>query len=197
YRVDARSQPLTVPASGGFEGMALRPDPPALLPMLEKPRLGAPAGVLEIHEFDLTHETYTDRRWTYPLDPRAVAIGEFQLDPSGRGVVIERDASEAELAGYKAVHRFELGPSGPVRGKQRLLDLLAIADPYRLAPAVPGDLGLGDRFAMPFVTIESLCVLPGDRLLIANDNNYPFGAGRHAGAQAPDDSELILVQLPP
>lgn len=197
YRVDARSQPLTVPTSGGFEGMALRPDPPALLPMLEKPRLGAPAGVLEIHEFDLTLETYTDRRWTYPLDPRAVAIGEFQLDPSGRGVVIERDASEAELAGYKAVHRFELGPPGPVRGKQRLLDLLAIADPYRLAPAVPGDLGLGDRFAMPFVTIESLCVLPGDRLLILNDNNYPFGAGRHAGAQAPDDSELILVQLPP
>ena len=114
-----------------------------------------------------------------------------------RAQVMDILSSQANLAGYKAVHRFELGPPGPVRGKHMLLDLLAIADPYRLAPAVPGDLGLGDRFAMPFVTIESLCVLPGDRLLIANDNNYPFGAGRHAGAQAPDDSELILVQLPP
>lgn len=190
YRHDARSQPLTVQQSGGFAGMALRVDPPALLPMLEKPLLGAPAGELLIHEFDLTHETYTERRWTYRLNPRATAIGEFQLDASGKGLVIERDDTEADPTGYKTIQRFELGPPGPIRGKQMLVDLLAIADPYRIAAS-------DGRFAMPFMTIAGLCVLPGDRLLIMNDNNHPFGAGRHTREQAPDDSELVLVQLPP
>ncbi len=197
YQVDARSQPFRVQTSGGFEGMALRHDPPALLPMLEKPLVGGPAGVLVIHEFDLTRGTYTDRRWIYPQDPRAEAIGEFQIDASGRGWVIERDASEADLAGYKAIHSFELGPPGPVQNKQLQVDLLAIADPLGLATAVPGDVGVGGgRFAFPFMTIENLVVLPDAQLLVLNDNNYPFGGGRHPGSQAPDDSELILLQLP-
>lgn len=197
YQVDVRSQPFRVQTSGGFEGMALRKDPPALLPMLEKPLVGGPAGVLVIHEFDLAQETYTDRRWSYPQAPRAEAIGEFQIDASGRGWVIERDASEADLAGYKAIHSFELGPPGQVQNKQLRVDLLAIADPHGLAAAAPGDVGVGDgRFAFPFVTIENLVVLQGAQMLVLNDNNYPFGGGRHPGSQAPDDSELILVQLP-
>lgn len=197
YRVNTASQPFAVLTSGGFEGMALRTHPPALLPMLEQPLVGAAAGELVIHEFDLTQKTYTDRRWIYPLDPRATAIGEFQLDGAGRGLVIERDRSEAELGGYKAIHRVVLGPPGPVRDKQRIVDLLAIADPHHLAPAAAGDIGVGnERFALPFVTIESLCALPGERLLVLNDNNYPFGLGRHPGSGAPDDSELVLLQLP-
>lgn len=198
YRVTALTHPFTIPPSGGFEAMALRADPPALLPMLEKPRAGAPAGALEIFEFDLSTRTFTTRRWTYPLDPRGVAVGELQLDASGRGLVIERDGSEADLAGFKAIQSFTLGEPGPVHDKRRLVDLLALADPHGLAPAAPGDLGVGGgTFAFPFLTIESLLVLPGDRLLVANDNNFPFGVGRHTAAQAPDDSEMIVVQLPP
>jgi len=197
YRVHAASQPFAVPTSGGFEGMALRADPPALLPMLEQPLIGAPTDELVIHEFDLTQKTYTKRRWIYPLDPRATAIGDLQLDDAGRALVIERDPSEAKLSGYKTIHRALLGPPGPIRDKQLLVDLLAIADPHRLAPAAASDIGVGgERFALPFVTIESLLALPGERLLVLNDNNYPFGRGRHPGSDAPDDSELVLLQLP-
>jgi len=32
-------------------------------------------------------------------------------------------------------------------------------------------------------------------LLVLNDNNYPFSAGRRPGL-APDDNEFILVYLP-
>lgn len=195
YRVTARTQPLTVRTSGGFEGLALRVDPPALLPMLERPLLDAPAQELVIHEFDLVQKTYTDRRWTYPLDPRGVAVGEFVLDAAGHGLVIERDASEGDLGGYKAIHTIELGAPGPVQGKRLLVDLLAIADPHGLAPAAPGDVGVGGgRFGFPFATIEALLPRPDGRLLVLNDNNFPFGRGRHAGSRAPDDSELILVQ---
>lgn len=196
YRVTTRTYPARVAPSGGLEGMALRHGPPALLPMLEKPLQGA-AGELEIREFDLASERFTDRRWTYPLDPRATSIGEFTLDAAGRGLVIERDDSEGDLAGHKQIQRFELGPPGPVTGKHSPIDLLAIPDPHGLAPAQAGDVGLGDgRLALPYFTIESLCVLPGDRLLVGNDNNLPFGAGRHAGSQAADDSELVVIRLP-
>jgi hypothetical protein len=165
--------------------------------MLEQPLIGAPADELVIHEFDLTQKTYTKRRWIYQLDPRATAIGDLQLDDAGRALVIERDPSEAKLSGYKTIHRALLGPPGPIRDKQLLVDLLAIADPHRLAPAAASDIGVGgERFALPFVTIESLLALPGERLLVLNDNNYPFGRGRHPGSDAPDDSELVLLQLP-
>ena len=102
----------------------------------------------------------------------------------------------------------EAPPPGPARAawiptlwrlitaRATVPDLLAIADPSHLAPAVAGDRGVGgDRFAFPFATIESLLPLPDGRVLVLNDNNFPFGRGRHAGA--PDDSELIEVQPGP
>jgi glycerophosphoryl diester phosphodiesterase len=30
---------------------------------------------------------------------------------------------------------------------------------------------------------------------VLNDNNYPFSVGRHLGSGAPDDTELIVIQL--
>lgn len=197
YRVTAATEPFAVQASGGFEGMALRATPPALLPMLEKPLVGDPAGGLLIHEFDLATRAFTGVRWRYPLDPRAAAIGDFQLDVDGRGLVIERDDGEGERARYKAVRAFMLGESGAAVDRALVVDLLDIADPHGLAPARAGDLGVGGgRLALPFFTIEGLAVLPDDRLLIVNDNNLPFSVGRHVGDGLPDDSEWVVVQRP-
>jgi hypothetical protein len=44
--------------------------------------------------------------------------------------------------------------------------------------------------------VESLEVLDGERLLIANDNNYPFSDGRWTARDRPDDTELIVVRAP-
>ena len=76
-----------------------------------------------------------------------------------------------------------------------LVDLLALDNPAPLVggPAQPGTVGLGDPFAFPFQTIESLLVLDRRTLLVANDNNLPFSSGRRPGA--PDDNELIKIRL--
>ena len=73
------------------------------------------------------------------------------------------------------------------------VDLLNIADPHLISlPARPGDFGLGNPFRFPFETVESVLPLDAERLLVINDNNYPFSAGRNPSL--PDDTELIVVR---
>jgi glycerophosphoryl diester phosphodiesterase len=79
--------------------------------------------------------------------------------------------------------------------KRQVADLLDIADPSLISlPGRPGDIGLGSTFRMPFVTIESVLPLEDHRLLVINDYNYPFSAGRNA--TRPDDSEFVILRLP-
>ncbi len=40
-------------------------------------------------------------------------------------------------------------------------------------------------------------VLDERTLGIINDNNYPFGLGRHTATGQPDDNEFILIRLEP
>ena len=59
----------------------------------------------------------------------------------------------------------------------------------------PDDLN-GDSetvFRFPFVTIEDVLVLDDDRILVANDNNYPFSVGRPPDI---DNNEIIILKLP-
>ena len=184
-----------VPTSGGFEGLALTPDGERLLAMQEKPLVGQTARTLTIHTFEIAQRTWTGPRWSYPLDARGTAIGAFQVYAPGRGLVIERDDTQGDLDGFKRVFQIDLPPAGGPVTKRLVLDLLQIAAPDGRALAVDGDVGLGERFAFPFVTIECLAVLSPTRLLIANDNNYPFSVGRHLTPARPDDNELIWVEL--
>ena len=50
--------------------------------------------------------------------------------------------------------------------------------------------------SFPLQSVESLEVLGGERLLIANDNNYPFSDGRWTARNRPDDTEMIIVRAP-
>ncbi len=78
--------------------------------------------------------------------------------------------------------------------KLELADLLNIRDPNGITlPGRPGDIGLGDPFQMPFVTIESVLPLNDHRILVINDNNFPFSTGRNP--TLPDDTEFILIEL--
>ena len=72
----------------------------------------------------------------------------------------------------------------------------SIPDPTEISlPARPGEFGVGDPFSFPLQSVESLELLGGERLLIANDNNYP-GQRRPLDrtATGPDDVELIVVR---
>ncbi len=197
YRETVANTPFRVPGSGGFEGMAITPDNRRLMTLLEKPLVGVTDNTLLIHEFDLVNKRYTGVFHRYPFDARGNAIGDFTMINATQGLIIERDGSQGDLNGYKAIHKITLRGNNQMVGKELLVDLLRISDPYGIALGLPGDVGIGGgMFALPFVTIESVLILDNHRIIVANDNNYPFSVGRHIGNRAPDDNEIIVIELP-
>jgi glycerophosphoryl diester phosphodiesterase len=185
-----------VNASGGFEGMALSPDGTKLYPLLEKPLAGSEENVLLIHEFDLESKQYTGVQYMYPMNERGEAIGDFIMYNDEEGLVIERDNSQGDLEGFKAIYKIRMSEPGTMVEKTLLVDLLNISDPNGLAgPGDEGDVGLGEQFAFPFITIEDVFVADENHIGVLNDNNYPFSIGRHVGTEMPDDTEFILVEV--
>ena len=192
----------TLRASRGFEGMARSVDGKRLYPMLEGALRNDPDPRRRIlNEFDLRAGAYTDRRWQYRVDadvPDAV-IGDFTALDQHRFVLIERDDAQGAEARQKKIYLVDLRrvDADGFLEKRLVLDLLAIPDPNGISlPPRPGEFGVGDPFLFPLQSVESLEVLGGGRLLIANDNNYPFSDGRWIARDRPDDTELIVVRAP-
>ncbi len=197
YRETRLATPFRAQSSGGYEGMAIAPDGRTLYPMLEKPLSGAKERDLLIPQFDTTSKQYTGKYYRYPLDTRGEAIGDFILTGASEGIVIERDNTQGDLKGYKMLNRITLPANNGERvAKAPFIDLMNIANPFGLAPSRQGDVGIGERFAFPFVTIEDVVMLDGHRVVVLNDNNYPFSVGRHVGSKQPDDNEFIVITLP-
>src|SRR5918995_151582 len=192
----------TLRASRGFEGTALSIDGKRLYPMLEgAPRNDPDPRRRVLNEFDLRSQTYTGRTWQYRVDaafPDAV-IGDLTALDQHRFVLIERDDAQGADALQKKVYLVDLrrvGTDGYLE-KRLVVDLLHIRDPEAISlPPRPGEFGVGDPFSFPLQSVESLEVLGGERLLVANDNNYPFSDGRWIPRGRPDDTELIVVRAP-
>ena len=127
----------------------------------------------------------------YPLDPTGVAVTEFTLWLDSEYLIIERDGEQGRDARFKRV--FQVNPSHVDSNgylvKTDVLDLLAIPDPHDLSGAGTA------TFTFSFETTEALVVVDDSTIGIINDNNYPFGRGRHTDTGEPDDSEFILVRL--
>ncbi len=190
-----------IPASRGFEPMALSSDGRRLYPMLEGALRNDPDPRRRvINEFSIRAGEYTDRTWNYRVDaefPDAV-IGDMTAVDRNRFVLIERDDAQGVEAQQKKIYLIDLRNTDDegYLEKELVLDLLAIRDPYDVSlPARPGEFGVGDPFSFPLQSVESLEVLDDDRLLIANDNNYPGSDGRWVARDRPDDVELIVVRL--
>jgi hypothetical protein len=192
----------TIRASRGFEGMARSIDGKTIYPMLEGALRNDPDARRRIlNEFDLRSGAYTGRTWQYRVDaafPDAV-IGDLTAVDQHRLVLIERDDAQGAEALQKKVYLVDLrrtDAEGFLR-KRLVVDLLRIRDPEGISlPARPGEFGVGDPFSFPLQSVESLEVLGGERLLVANDNNYPFSDGRWIARDRPDDTELIVVRAP-
>ncbi len=182
----------TLPASRGFEGMAISPNRKTLYPMLEGALIAdANQRRLIISEFDLAHRRYTGKQWWYRLDADSTAgqaIGDFTAVTAKSFLVIERDGGQGPTAVFKKVFLVNLDDvdASGFLVKREVVDLLNINDPHNVAR-------LGNPFRFPFVTIESVIPLDNDRLGVLNDNNYPFSAGRTAGQ--PDSNEFIIIKL--
>lgn len=205
--------------SGGYEGMAMLPDGSRLWALLEKPVLtaeGRPEGeFLRMIEFDTARGDWTGRSLKFRLAPGATAIGDFNFIDERRALVIERDDAEGDpslacAAGQTPpacfhaparVKRVTLVDLGQVDAegfvaKLAHIDLLDIRDPEGLARSL-GDRAANaprERFGFPFFTIENVAVVDAEHIIVANDNNLPFSAGRHLTRA--DDNEFILLHVP-
>lgn len=208
-----------VSRSKGFEGMASSPDGSKLYPMLEGPLWdyekndfesvdGAP--FVRILEFDVTKEEWTGRSWKYVLDKEDNSIGDFNMIDDEKALIIERDNGEGSVkqvcesgqeatgecfampAQYKKIHRVSFNgvADGQAVKKEAFIDLMAIEDPHKLA-RVPLTDGM---LTFPFMTIENVDVVDQSHIIVANDNNYPFSAGREL--HKADDNEFILLRVP-
>ena len=204
--------------SRGYEGLAASPDGRFLYGMLEGPLWDAQKKdweridgqqVLRILEFSVAQGQWTGRHWKYVLSPGATAIGDFNMLDGSTALVIERDNGEGtadkacpagqraencfhDLARFKRVVKIEMNATNanaPVR-KIAYIDLMKIQDPDRKSRK-PLDNGV---LTFPFFTIENVDKVDDRHIVVGNDNNLPFSAGRFLTRA--DDNELILLRVP-
>ena len=192
----AVSTPANLRRSNGFEGMAISPDRKTLYPVLEGPVTGDDRTIRRVHEFDLATRSYTGQRWRYRVARPDLLVADFTALDAHRVVALERDNFQGTAARHKRAFVVDLRETAPdgTLVKQPVADLLDIADPDGLSlPGRTGDVGLGDPFGMPYVTIESVLPIGGQRVAIVNDTN--FGSmGRNPAL--PDYSDFIVVRVP-
>jgi hypothetical protein len=205
------TSPANLRRSRGFEGMDASGD--AILAMLEGPiqTKDGPEKGLRILEYSPKLQAFTRKSWLYTLEDPRHAIGELTVIGPGLALVIERDNGQGDAARacaperaavpaptdcflrparFKRIYRVRLPEGGGAVVKEASIDLLTLVD----GRTKPKKRRAPPTFSFPFQTIESVAVLPDGRLLIANDNNFPFGRAR-----APDEidaTEFIIVRPP-
>ncbi|TWH00174.1 hypothetical protein L598_001100000900 [Mesorhizobium sp. J18] len=205
-----------VQRSGGYEGMALQPDSDLLWAMLEKPILGEdgqPEGdFLRVITFDTRKGEWTGESYRFRLGEGAAAIGDFNFIDETRALVIERDNGEGDPSLACETDDKSACYPNPARVKRVVLvdtaqidddgfiprighiDLMDIADPDGKAVLkTQANRDLTGKFTFPFFTIEDVMRVDDKHILVANDNNLPFSAGREIGAAA--NNEFILLEV--
>jgi hypothetical protein len=186
-----------LPGSRGIEGMALSADGRTLYPSLEGALIDdRDQRRRTIYAFDVATERFRPRTADLRLGAAGDAIGDLTAAGPDTLLVIARDNAQGAAARTKDVLAVDISRFRDYLPTTPLVDLLSLDNPEPVVggPAATGTVGLGDPFAFPFQTIESLLVQDRRTLVIANDNNYPFSSGRRPGV--PDDNEIIQVRLP-
>ena len=188
--------PANLNSSAGFEGMAISPDGRTLYPTLEGPVAGDDPLTRRIYQFDIRSRRYAAKRRTYHIDDPGWSVSDLYALDDHHLVALERDGTMGATTVHKQAFAIDLrrvDATGAL-AKREILDLEHLRDPALISlPARPGDVGLGDPFAMPYVTIEALLPMPGDRVAIVNDTNFG-STGRNPGL--PDYSDFIVVSVP-
>ena len=205
-----------VPPSRGFEGMAMTPDGSRLWAMLEGAILDAQGnpedGTVRLLAFDPATGDWTGETLRFRLTEGAQAVGDFNFIDETRALVIERDGGQGHPSRACAEGQTEGCFRNPARVKRVTLidtarvdadgfvariaqiDLMDIADPDGLARLpTHGEVRAG-RFAFPFVTVESVIRDGAAHIIVGNDNNLPFSAGRALGVA--DSNEMIHLHVP-
>jgi hypothetical protein len=203
--------------SKGYEGMAASKDGKLLYPMLEGAVWDETSkgdeqvdgkSVLRVLEFSVADEKWTGRSWFYPLEDKGHAIGDINMIDATTALVIERDNGEgtpdkackdgadtktcfSNLPKFKRIYKVEFSPetAGKPMRKIAYIDLLNIQDPNKVARKPLTNSVL----QFPFFTIEDVDIVDGERIVVGNDNNFPFSTSRDPNKQ--DDNELVLLNV--
>jgi hypothetical protein len=203
--------------SGGFEGLAMSKDGSKLYGLLEGPIYGEDGKVeqvdgktaLRVIEFDVAEKKWTGRSWLYPLAEGGEAIGDFNMISETEGLVIERDNGAGVAAQacadannptpdcfatpskVKRIYKIAFGDDNVGQAVRKIgyIDLLNISDPDNKKRQGGGE-GFYD---MPFVTIENVDLVDETHIIVGNDNNLPFSAGRVLDKA--DDNEFVLLEV--
>lgn len=204
--------------SGGYEGMALSKDGSKLYGLLEGPLYMADGQVektedgataLRIIELDTARKEWTGRSWLYPLAEGGEAIGDFNMLDETTALVIERDNGAgtadkacadpkaptadcyARPAKVKRIYKIEFNDANVGKAARKIgyIDLMKISDPDNKKRQGGGN-GFYD---MPFVTIENVDRVDATHIIVGNDNNLPFSAGR--ALDKADDNEFVLLEV--
>lgn len=203
--------------SGGYEGLAMSKDGTKLYGLLEGPLYLEDGSVekadgltaLRIIELDVASKAWTGKTWLYPLSEGGEAIGDFNMIDETTALVIERDngagtpdkacadpkAPAADCfavpAKHKRIYKIEMTEENAGKAVRKIgyIDLMKIEDPDNKKRQGGGE-GFYD---MPFVTIENVDVVDPTHIIVGNDNNLPFSAGR--ALDKADDNEFVLLEV--
>ncbi|WP_026783720.1 esterase-like activity of phytase family protein [Pleomorphomonas koreensis] len=203
--------------SNGFEGLARSKDGAKLYGLLEGPlyvgdgKFETADGqtAIRIVEFDAVKKAWTGRSWLYPFSGAGTNIGDFNMVDDATALVIERDGGTGlsdkacadpkkpeptcfdQPAKHKRIYKIAFGDDnvGKTVRKIGYIDLLDIADPQ--SKAKQGTVN--GVYTMPFVTIENVDVVDATHIIVGNDNNLPFSAGR--ALDKADDNEFVLLEV--
>lgn len=203
--------------SGGYEGLAQSKDGSKLYGLLEG-ALFKEDGTMEqaegnralrIVEFDVASKEWTGRSWLYPLSAGGDAIGDFNMIDATTALVIERDQGAgvaakacadaknpkpdcfANPALFKRIYKIEMSDANAGNAVRKIgyIDLMKIADPDNKKRQGGGE-GFYD---MPFNTIENVDLVDDTHIVVGDDNNLPFSAGR--AIDKADDNEFVLLEV--
>lgn len=203
--------------SGGYEGLAISKDSTKLYAMLEGPLYLEDASVekadgltaVRIIELDAASKSWTGKTWLYPLAEGGEAIGDFNMIDETTALVIERDNGAGAVekacadpkapaadcfavpAKHKRIYKIEMTEENAGKAVRKIgyIDLMKIEDPDNKKRQGGGE-GFYD---MPFVTIENVDVVDPTHIIVGNDNNLPFSAGR--ALDKADDNEFVLLEV--
>lgn len=211
-----RAPAFNLKRSGGYEGLALSKDGTKLYGLLEGPIWtdgetveqadGRPA--LRIVELEAAAKAWTGRSWLYPLAEGGEAIGDFNMLDEKSALVIERDNGAGTVdkacvdpkdpkpdcfaVGSKLKRVYKIAMDDEYVGKAvrkiGYIDLLKISDPDNRKRQ-----GGDGYYDMPFVTIENVDRVDDAHIIVGNDNNLPFSAGR--ALDEADDNEFVLLEV--
>jgi len=182
--------------SNGFEGMAISKNRKTLYPVLEGPVEGDDPTRRRVYAFDIASGRYVERLPDYRVADPDFLVSDFTALGGHRFIALERDNTEGAQAVHKQAFVVDLRETAPdgTLAKRPVVDLLDLRDPSLISePGRPGDIGLGDPFSLPYVTIEAVLPLGGQRLAIVNDTNFG-STGRNP--ELPDPSDFVVVRVP-